>query len=338
VSSGVGPAGTPQPEDEKVRVNPTPRAGAEPIAALADAPARDPSAAPPAASAAEPNAAPAARAARESPFKVQGIYLQQNTLLTPKRLEHMIDNSVDVGVNTMVVDLWWPSPNYKKSVERIQERGIRFVPRVTMFPDGGTREQINDQAYWEARYKLVSYALDLGAKDVQLDYIRYNVRTPASPNNALDIREVLRFFKKRVNERGSRLQIDVFGEVSFGPSLHIGQDIGVFAKEIDAVCPMVYPSHYEPYEEHAHLPYETVYGSLTALKRQMGSEQVPVLAYIELFNHRHKMDESERINYIRAELRAVREAKAEGWLAWSAGNYYDILFDILRRYRDESPG
>jgi hypothetical protein len=270
-----------------------------------------------------------------SPFRVQGIYLQANTAQNPKRLEHMISHSLETGVNTLVVDLVSPSTNYKKAVARIHEAGLRYVPRITMFAGGGNHEQVTNQDTWEERWKLASYAIELGAKDIQLDYIRYSSKTPASPLNAINVREVLRFFKKRANERGAQLQIDVFGEVSYAPSMHIGQDIGLFAQEIDAVCPMVYPSHYEPYQEHALQPYETIFGSLTALKRQMGAQPVPVLAYIELFNYRFKMNTEERIAYIRAELRAVKEARAEGWLAWSAGNRYDILFGVLRRLKDE---
>lgn len=270
------------------------------------------------------------------PFQVQGIYLQQFTAQAPKRLERLITTSLEVGVNTMVVDIDRPTPNYKKGIQRIQDHGIRYVPRITMFPHGGNHEQVSSQDYWEERWKLAKYALDLGAKDIQLDYIRYSSKREASPDNAINIREVLRFFKKRVNERGANLQIDVFGEVSHRPSLHIGQDMRLFANEIDAVCPMVYPSHYEPFEEHAQLPYETVFDSLTALKKQMGDQQVPVLAYIELFNYRFPMNAEERIKYIRAQLRAVREADAEGWLAWSAGNRYDLLFEILRRFRDDA--
>jgi hypothetical protein len=273
---------------------------------------------------------------KRKPFQIQGIYLQQYTAQDPKRLDRLINTSLEVGVNTMVVDLDRPSPNYKKAIQRIHDHGIRYVPRITMFPHGGNHEQVSSQAYWEQRWKLAKYALDIGAKDIQLDYIRYSSKSEASPNNAINIREVLRFFKKRVNEQGGRLQIDVFGEVSHGPSLHIGQDMRLFANEIDAVCPMVYPSHYEPYEERALLPYETVFDSLTALKKQMGEQQVPVLAYIELFNYRFPMNSAERVKYIRAQLRAVREADAEGWLAWSAGNRYDLLFDILRRFRDDA--
>lgn len=268
------------------------------------------------------------------PFSTQGIYLQHYTAMTPNRLERLIDNSLDVGVDTLVVDLWARSNNYKKAITRIQERGLKYVPRIVMFADGGNHAQVHDRAVWEDRWRLAQYALELGAKDVQLDYIRYSSKTTASPQNALDIREVLRFFKKRVNEGGGRLQIDVFGEVGYGPSMHIGQDMSLFAPEVDTVCPMVYPSHYQPYEQHVQQPYETVHSSLVGIQKQMGQARVPVLAYIELFNHRFKLTPEERVAYIRAQLRAVREAKAEGWIAWSASNRYEILFDLLRRYRD----
>jgi hypothetical protein len=286
----------------------------------------------------KPEASKPAGEALARPFKTQGIYVQQYTVLNKPKLDHLINNSLEVGVDTMVVDLWWPSAKYKAAIQHIQEHGLRYVPRVTMFPGGGTHEQIIDKAYWEERWKLAKYALDLGAKDVQLDYIRYSSKNRASPSNALNVREVLRFFKKRVNESGAQLQIDVFGEVGLAPSVHIGQDISVFAPDIDAVCPMVYPSHYTPYAETALRPFETVFSSLKGIKRQMGSQQVPVLAYIELFNFRHKMNTVERVKYIRAQLRAVREAKAEGWLAWSAGNHYDLLFEILRQYKDQAAG
>jgi hypothetical protein len=272
----------------------------------------------------------------KSPFGMQGIYLQQYTALTPARLERLIEKSLDVGIDTLVVDLWSRTNKYKQAALHIQERGLKYVPRITMFADGGNHEQVHDRAVWEERWQLANYALELGAKDIQLDYIRYSSKTSASPQNALDIREVLRFFKKRINERGGRLQIDVFGEVGYGPSLHIGQDMTLFAPDIDGVCPMVYPSHYKPYEEHLHQPYETVHSSLVGIQRQMGGAKVPVFAYIELFNHRFKLTTEQRVDYIRAQLRAAREARAEGWIAWSAGNKYDILFDLLRRYRADA--
>lgn len=265
------------------------------------------------------------------PFKIQGIYVRQQTAENERKAQALISNSLEVGINTLVVDLWTPRAKYEKAIERIQNTGLHYVPRITMFPEGGTARQIRSRAYWEKKYKLVEYALDLGAKDIQLDYIRYNSKTKASSQNAIDIREVLRFFSKRIHKRKARLQIDVFGEVAHRPSLHIGQDMKLFAGEIDAVCPMVYPSHYLPYKERSQMPFETVFDSLTALKKQLGKNEVDVLAYIELFNHRFPMTLPERVTYIEAQLKAVRDSGAEGWLAWSAGNHYDLLFEILRR-------
>src|SRR5262245_34623201 len=123
-------------------------------------------------------AAAALAAPSTGPFKIQGIYVQQGVAQSPQRLDHLINNSVQSGVTTLGVDLCGaPSPNYKKAVERIQQHGLQYVPRITMFPDGGKHEQIVSREYWEQRWKLASYGLDLGAKDIQLDYIRYSSKT-----------------------------------------------------------------------------------------------------------------------------------------------------------------
>jgi hypothetical protein len=271
-------------------------------------------------------------------FETQGIYLQQDTAQDPARLEHLINNALELGINTFVVDLWSRQPAYASAIERIRSAGIRYVPRVVMFAEGGKHEQIIDRARWLKRWGLVKYALDLGAKDIQLDYIRYSSMTKPSPSNALHVRDVVQFFKQRVNAAGGRLQIDVFGEAAHAPSPRIGQDLGLLAEHIDAVCPMVYPSHYKPYLERSQLPYETVFDSLTALRRQLGKHPVDIYAYIELYNHRRPSTIAERIGYIRAQLRAVKESHADGWFAWSAGNKYDLLFEILRRFKAEAAG
>jgi hypothetical protein len=280
----------------------------------------------------------AAQSAVPPLFETQGIYLQQDTAQDPARLEHLINNALELGINTFVVDLWGRHPAYPAAIERIRAAGIRYVPRVVMFAEGGTHEQIVDRARWNKRWGLMKYALELGAKDIQLDYIRYSSMTKPSPNNALFVRDVVQFFKQRVNAAGARLQIDVFGEAAHAPSPRIGQDLGLLAAHIDAVCPMVYPSHYKPYPERSQLPYETVFDSLTALRRQLGKHPVDIYAYIELYNHRNPSTIAERVRYIRAQLRAVKEAHGDGWFAWSAGNKYDLLFEVLRRFKTEAAG
>jgi hypothetical protein len=227
--------------------------------------------------------------------------------------------------------VWGRTPGYARAIKTIQEAGITYVPRVTIFPDGAEREQVTDQKLLEQRWGLMEYALSLGAKDVQLDYIRFSVRNSDSPENADKILKVLRFFRERIEQRGGKMQIDVFGEAAYAPSTHIGQDVPRFAPALDAVCPMLYPSHFEPHEQTAKEPYRTVHGALTALERQTQASPIPVYAYIEAYNYRHKMSDAERSEYFEAQVQAVLDSRAQGFYVWSAGNYYDIVFDLLHR-------
>jgi putative glycosyl hydrolase protein len=268
---------------------------------------------------------------RVQDLSVRGIYVQQPTALDAGKLRYLIDNALKVGLNTFVVDLWARSPGYAEAVKTIQTAGLSYVPRITLFPGGASPEQVNDQQLLEKRWRLVDYALKLGAKDIQLDYIRFSSRNVESEHNADKILEIVRFFRQRIAQRGARLQIDVFGEVSYGPSMRIGQDMRRFAPELDAVCPMLYPSHFEPYKETAKVPYQTVHGALLAMARQTKANPLPMYAYIEGFNYRYKMTDAERTEYLDAQVQAVLDSAARGFYVWSVGNYYDILFNVLTR-------
>ncbi len=267
----------------------------------------------------------------EDSLVVKGIYVQQLTAQEPGRLRELIDKAKKAGFNTFVVDLWRRSPKYVEAVETIKNAGLSFVPRVTIFPDGARPEQIDDRGLLEHRARLLDYAIKLGATDVQIDYIRFSSRNRPSPDNSGKVLDVIRFFRERVQRSGARLQIDVFGEVSYGPSLRIGQDMRVFAPELDAVCPMLYPSHFEPYEETAKTPYETVHGAIVALERQIKQSPIPIYPYIEHFNYRYKMTDEERAAYFENQLEAVLNTSARGFYVWSVGNFYDIPFAVLER-------
>ncbi|HTV18033.1 MAG TPA: putative glycoside hydrolase [Polyangiaceae bacterium] len=267
----------------------------------------------------------------EDSLTVKGIYVQQTTAIDPARLRELIEKGKRGGFTTFVVDLWRRSPEYNKAIETILAAGLRYVPRVTIFPDGARREQIDDYGLLGHRAKLIEHAIKLGATDVQIDYIRFSSRNTPSPENANKVRDVIRFFRDRVQQRGAKLQIDIFGEVSYGPSLRIGQDIRVFAPELDAVCPMLYPSHFEPYKETAKTPYETVHGAILGLERQIKAHPIPIYPYIEHFNYRYRMSDEQRAVYFEAQLEAVLNSSAQGFYIWSVGNYYDIPVAVLER-------
>jgi hypothetical protein len=260
---------------------------------------------------------------------MKGIYISQATMENPSQVKYLISRAKKVGIHTFVVDLERTSPAYIKSIKMIKESGISYVARIIIFPsNGGRAEQVRSEAYWEKRYKLAQKALSLGADQIQLDYIRYNPKQGGSAQNAQDIFKIISWFKSKV---GVPLQVDVFGVASFGPSKYIGQDIVLFSKAVDAVCPMVYPSHFEPYKVHAVTPYETVYKSLASIRKQFGNKPLPfkLIPYIELSNYRYPLSREKKLNYIYAQIQAAENANADGWYVWSPQNHYDNLFQVL---------
>lgn len=268
-------------------------------------------------------------ASADNPAHVKGIYLTQWTLENTTMLTYLIKHAKAAGIDTFVVDMEIPSKRYRENIALLKENHIRYVARITMFPDGGTAEQINNAAKWQKKYVLVKQAVDWGANQIQLDYIRYNTKQKPSAENAKKIHSIIEWFKTKLAGQNIPLQVDVFGIAGYGESKYIGQNIKLFSQTVDAICPMVYPSHYVPFKDHFKRPYETVYGSLKGLKDQIEDMPVKVYAYIELSNYHFPMTHEKTLNYIQAQIKAVKEAGADGWYAWSPHNRYDNLFKVL---------
>lgn len=266
---------------------------------------------------------------------IKGIYITQSTLLNRSQLSYLINRSKASGINSFVIDIKSPpSSRYFNNIQLVKQSGLRYVARIVVFPDGGSHWQITSQSYWQQKYHLVQYALNMGANAIQLDYIRYRSSQPASSENAKNIYQVIHWFKNKLAPTGVPLEIDVFGETSFGASRHIGQNLKLFANTVDAMCPMLYPSHFEPYERYAKLPYYTVYSALQALKQQFNNRPpFKIYAFIELSNYRYRHSPAEKIAYLYDQIKATQDAGANGWYAWSAKNQYNNLFYVLQRYR-----
>jgi len=264
--------------------------------------------------------------------EMKGIYINQGTLENTTRLNYLIKESKSVGINTFIVDLAKVTKNYEKNIKVIKSNGLKYVARIVVFPDGGRANHVKSRSYWEDRLKLVNKAIDFGANAIQLDYIRYSSKVQPSAQNARDVKEVIKFFKEKTASRGVPLQIDVFGEVSFKESPRIGQNIKLFADTIDVACPMVYPSHYAPYQKHSQQPYQTVLTSLEAMKKQFDNNRTPfkLTPYIEAANYHYKLSSAQKSVYVMSQIRAAEDANADGWYVWSPNNHYDHLFSALK--------
>jgi len=267
---------------------------------------------------------------------VKGIYVTQYNFENTAFLNYLIKNAKNAGIDTFVIDLEKPSKRYKDNIGLLRDNHINYVARIIMFPNGGTPNQIENPNVWQKKYALVKQAVNWGANQIQLDYIRYNTKQKPSQENAKHVLAIISWYKNKISGQNIPLQVDVFGIASFGESKYIGQNIKLFSKSVDAICPMVYPSHYVPFPEHFKHPYDTVYVSLDHIKKQFGGDKMPMkmYPYIELSNYHYPMSHQKTLDYIQAQLKAVKDAGADGWYAWSPHNRYDNLFYILKNQKN----
>jgi hypothetical protein len=264
----------------------------------------------------------------------KGIYLTQYMLENPNKLDYLLHESKATGINTFIVDHEYYSSHYAPAVAKVKAAGIKVVTRIVVFSDGGHDKQIHSQSYWEEKFKLVNDAIKAGADTVQLDYIRYSSKEAANPQHAKDVYQVIKWFKAKINAESVPMEIDIFGEVSYHPSMHIGQDLKMFSDSVDGINPMVYPSHFWPYQKYSADPYKTINNSLNALVGQFnGNTPFKVHAFIEAanFHYLKKTSNAEKQKYLLLEIRAVEDAKGvSGWYVWSANNVYENLFQVLK--------
>ena len=264
----------------------------------------------------------------------KGIYLTQYVAENPAKLDYLIKESKETGINTFIIDHDYFSSHYATALAKVKAAGIKVVSRVVVFSDGGNYKQIHSQDHWNDKMKYVMDAIRSGADAIQLDYIRYSSKSPADPQHAKDVYVVIKWFKQRISAQHVPMEIDIFGEVSYHPSMHIGQDLKMFSDSVDGINPMVYPSHFWPYQKYSADPYKTINNSLNALTEQF-KDNTPfkVHAFIEAANYHYlkKTTNAQKQEYLLKEIRAVEDAKGvSGWYVWSANNVYDNLFQVLK--------
>lgn len=262
----------------------------------------------------------------------RGIYLTQETLQNNKKLDYLMQQAKLYHIDTFVIDMNYPNKKYAQNISKVEKNDIRYVARVVIFPHGGTHQQVTDKKIWEKRLALMREAVRLGASAIQLDYIRYQAKHPGSPEKSKQILKVVQYFKSEAEKKHVELQMDIFGITAHGNGSTIGQDVRALASVVNAFCPMVYPSHYEPFRWHSERPYETVYSSIVALKAKIQHEpNTKIYAFIEAYNYRYFLSATKKTQYIRAEIKAATDAGANGFYVWSARNKYEPLFQALQQ-------
>lgn len=199
------------------------------------------------------------------------------------------------------------------------------------------------QEVWEYLTELAEMAADLGFDEIQYDYVRFPVGSDAdAADYGVDmeaypkrqaIQDFLAYAGDRLHEKGCVVTADVFGTIigSETDVQTVGQDYTALGQTVDAISPMVYPSHYANGVFGLKVPdanpYETVsaamQGSVEELQGIPEAQRAVVRPWLQAFTATWVPG---YISYngtqIREQIQAVYDAGYEEWILWNAANRY----------------
>lgn len=186
---------------------------------------------------------------------------------------------------------------------------------------------------------LANEAMDAGADEIQLDYVRYPVKGIKNADFGLNGTkitkvDVIRDFVRRVHAvtqaRAVPLSLDIFGMSAQGIRADIealGQDPAVLARECEVLSPMVYPSHYENgFMGHA-VPgdHPELVGVGTRKTLNLVDKGLPTIVrpWVQAVNWNSPSYSPE---YLRQEMDSADANGGVGWLLWQPAQDYSYAW------------
>ena len=247
-------------------------------------------------------------------------------------------------------------PYYKpREAARLAHRkGVYLIGRVVVFedpvlaagrpqlaiknPDGSIwRNQAGlgwtnpyDKRVWDYNVSIAEVAARAGFDEIQFDYVRfptdgdvdsivYPGKTKTPPGWV--ITEFVHYATKRLKPLGVRVSADLFG-LAATRDLGIGQFPRRLAKYVDAVYPMVYPSHFGSGEyglqEPNDAPGATVEWSLSDFRQEMKQGKAELIPWLQDFSY----GRAYKLADVKAQIEAARLMGARGYLLWNPLGIY----------------
>lgn len=189
---------------------------------------------------------------------------------------------------------------------------------------------------WAYAADLACEAVDLGFSEVQLDYVRFPderrlIREAIFPlaqgrPRAQVIHDQLSLLRERLRPLAVPITADIFGLVTSDTTdMGIGQRLEQMVTAVDAVLPMMYPSHYAPGSygfatPNAH-PYQVIDHGLKDAQRRIARLAGParIVPWYQAFTlgAPHYGDAA-----VRAQMKAGYDNGVMGWMLWNPGSRY----------------
>ncbi len=187
-----------------------------------------------------------------------------------------------------------------------------------------------DTRVWKYDVDIAAAAAKAGFDEIQFDYVRFPTdgdlsqavyaHKRAEPLGATITRFVA-YAARRLHKLHVRVSADVFG-LAATRDLGIGQVPRKLGRYLDALYPMVYPSHYNPGEydliDPEAFPGRTVAHSLHDFQRQLEGERARLVPWLQDFS----IHETYGLPELADQIDAARTERARGFLLWNPDGVY----------------
>ena len=272
----------------------------------------------------------------KTPEPLYGIYMSQCVVGTPSFRDSLVSLVADTPLNAIVIDIKdftgkiafktdnpvlthsvsdaCGARDMKEFVEKLHEKGIYVIGRITVFQDpyytklhpgqavqsakinpghpwkdykGLSFIDVSSRAYWDYVVELSRVAYEeIGFDELNYDYIRYPSDGPMSdaryinPNKGEAVELFWAYVHDKVKPMGVVMSADLFGMTTTNTDdLNIGQQLERAMPYFDYIMPMVYPSHYPKgfigLSNPNADPYKVIYHSMSeAVRRTVATSTV----------------------------------------------------------------
>jgi hypothetical protein len=255
-------------------------------------------------------------------------------------------------------------------VDTMRAHGILPIARIVVFKDSVTARNNPDHtirkadgspwrdkkgqtwvnpyanAIWEYNFRVAEEAIKMGFGEIQFDYIRFPEPYRSLPPQVFPeqrgrtkpqvLAEFLSSARERFAKLGVRTTADIFGLVTtVGGTLEVGQKWEPISQSVDAVLPMVYPSHYPPGSfqlPHPNAdPYDVIHIAISRARERdekLGIKGEHVRPWLQAFSiglpkyGAHEIEEQKR---------AVYDSGYDGWILWEPGTRYDKFIPAFEK-------
>jgi hypothetical protein len=242
----------------------------------------------------------------------------------------------------------------RAAARRIHAAGLYLVGRVVTFEDpllsagdpalairraDGSRWLTNgglgwtnpyDKRVWRYDVGIALAAAKAGFDEIQFDYVRFpsdgdvsQIRYPGKHTQPMGwtVPLFVRYAAARLHPLGVRVSTDVFG-LSATRDLGIGQFPRRLGRFVDAIYPMVYPSHFGPGEfnivDPNSRPGVTVAYALRDFRTKLAQSKAKIIPWLQDFTLGRRYSLAD----VQDQIQAARLEHSKGFMLWNPTGVY----------------